>query len=143
MDGEIDRPAPPTLDAAEDDAYRRAAIQAHLEAGAWDEALDSWYEQSDIEGDALAIADDLDLFDQFDFFWDDIAQRVGFQAPGIPDDWDRREYHEDLTSWRQASSINAGLAELGQTVCDVLETSYIDWAEDDWGDDLDLPDFES
>ncbi len=141
---DIDPPEPPTLvvSSTGDDEYRRQEIQEHLGAGAWEEAFERWSQETSIQSDAYQIAIELELFDRFDFFWDQFANRVGYAAPGIPDDWDRAEYHEDLTSWRQASSINAGLAELGQIVCDILKDEYLDWEEEDWGDDLDLPSFE-
>lgn len=142
MPPDVQRPDPPTLEAVDDDRYRRQEIDEHLEDGAWADAFDRWWATSTIDSDAYVIARDLGLFDDFDFFWDDIAQRVGYSAPGIPDDWDQADYHEELTSWRQASSINAGLAELGQLVCDILKDDYLDWEDDDWGDDLDLPSFE-
>lgn len=142
MDRDRDIPPPPTLDAAEDDEYHRGEIQIALEDGAWEAAFQDWLATTDIEADAFEIAEDLDLFDDFDFFWDDFAQRVGFFAPGIPDDWEHAGYHDELTSWRQASSINGSLAELGQTVCDVLQEDYLDLEEEDWGDDLDLPSFD-
>lgn len=142
---DVDPPSPPAIGAAApdgDDEYRRAEIEDHLASGAWAEAFERWRRETDLEPDAYEIAVDLGLFDEFDFFWDQIAQRVGYSAPGIPEDWDRAGYHEGLTSWRQASSINAGLAELGQVVCDVLRDDYLAWEEEGWGDDLDLPSFE-
>lgn len=142
MDPNEEVPAPPSLTPADDAEYRRPELQAELEAGAWEDAFEQWRETTAIEDDAYAIALDLELFGEFDFFWDEIAQRVGFHAPGIPDDWDQTTYHDELSSWRQTSSINASLAEFGQIVCDVLESEYIDWAEDDWGDDLDLPSYD-
>lgn len=139
---EVDPPSPPALGVDEDDAYRRREIADHLENGAWETAFEAWAKTTEIDRDAYAIAVDLELFDRFDFFWDEFAQRVGFAAPGIPDDWDRVTYHDELTSWRQVSAINAGFVELGQTVCDVLKDEYLEWESDDWGDDLDLPSFD-
>lgn len=140
---DVEVPEPPTLaQATSDDEYRRSEIQQHLEEGAWAEAFNRWQRETELQQDAYDIALDLGLFDEFDFFWDQFAQRVGYAAPGIAEDWDQQSYHDDLTSWRQASSINAGLAELGQVVCDILKDEYLDWEEEDWGDDMDLPSFE-
>ncbi len=83
---------------------------------------------------------DLDLLSHFDFFWDDFADRVGYHAPGIPEDWKERELHPELTSWGEVSSINAGLTELGQVVCEVLADEYLDWEAEEVDAD-DLPDF--
>lgn len=142
---DVDIPEAPTLEPPpgdEDDEYRRKDIQNHLEGGAWEEAFNQWKRETELQADAFEIARELELFEEFDFFWDQFAQRVGYSAPGIPDDWDRAGYHDELTSWRQASSINAGLAELGQLVCDILKEEYLEWEDEDWGDDLDLPSFE-
>lgn len=141
---DVDAPPPPHIapaDAAEDE-YRRKDIQRHLEESAWTHAFDAWAAETDMETDEFAIAVDLGLFDRFDFFWDAFAGRVGYAAPGIPEDWKERDYHDDLTRWKQVSAVNAGLAELGQTVCDVLLDDYLEVEEDSWGDDLELPDFE-
>lgn len=141
---DVGMPEPPTLDVPDDqtDDYRRQEIEVHLEEGAWEEAFTQWLAETDLEEDAYEIALDLGLFGDFDFFWDEFAQRVGYAAPGIADDWDQHEYHPDLTSWRQVSSINAGLAELGQRICDLLKDDYLEWEDDDWGDDLDLPSYD-
>jgi enoyl-CoA hydratase/carnithine racemase len=60
--------------------------------------------------------------------------------PGIPEDWKERDYHDDIDSWATASNINASLTELGQTVCEVLKSEYIDW-EGDYESPDDLPEF--
>lgn len=142
---DVEPPPPPTLVADEDDAddeYRRRDIEEHLAAGAWVEAFDHWARDTGMEADAYRIARDLELFERFDFFWDRFAQRVGYSAPGVPEDWQRADYHEALDSWRQVSSINAGLAELGQEVCEVLRAEYLEVDDEDWGEDLDLPEFD-
>ena len=72
--------------------------------------------------------------------WDDFADRVGYHAPGIPEDWKVRDIHPDIDSWNAVSSINASLTELGQVVCDVLESEYVDWEAEFEAPD-DLPDF--
>src|SRR6056297_1748474 len=141
-------PAPPelqpNLDADEyddvdvqGDEYRREELQTFLEGGAWTQAFSEWAEDANMDEDAFAIARDLELFAEFDFFWDDFADRVGYHAPGLPEDWREREIHPDIDSWNAVSSINAAMTELGQTICDVLEDDYIDWeAEFDAPDDL-------
>lgn len=150
---DVEPPAPPTLesgmDAAEyDDAdvaggadYRRDELETFLQEGAWGEAFDQWTSSTDLTAGEFAIARDLDLFSEFDFFWDDFADRVGYHAPGIPEDWKHREIHVDLTSWETVSSINASLTELGQIVSDVLKDEYVDWESAFEAPD-DLPDFE-
>lgn len=146
-------PDPPSLnpdvDAAEyDDAdvvsdtdYRREELEAFLREGAWEQAWDEWAAHTELTEDEYAIVCDLGLLDRFDFFWDDFADRVGYHAPGIPEDWRERNYHPDLDAWSTVSSINASLTELGQVVSDVLKNDYIDWESSFEAPD-DLPDFE-
>ncbi|MFB6164284.1 MAG: hypothetical protein ABEJ31_03910 [Haloarculaceae archaeon] len=122
------------------DDYKREELQAFLEEGAWTQAFDEWAEHTDLDAEEFAIATDLDLFAEFDFFWDDFADRVGYHAPGLPEDWREREIHPEIDSWGTVSGINAALTEFGQTVCDVLEADYIDW-EADYEPPEDLPDF--
>ena len=148
---DVETPAPPQLepgidaDAYEDaevggDEYRREELGEFLEAGAWAEAFNEWAAETGMTEAEFAVVRDLALIERFDFFWDDFADRVGYHAPGLPEDWKERDLHPDLDSWAAVSSINAGLTELGQTVCDVLKAEYIDWeAEYDPPDDL--PDF--
>ncbi|ELY74128.1 hypothetical protein [Natrinema pallidum] len=120
--------------------YRREELQDFLEQGAWEEAFDEWRADSDLSEEEFRISVDLGLFSEFDFFWDSFADRVGYHAPGIPEDWKERDYHNDLDSWGKVSSINAEITELGQVVCEVLKEEYIDW-ESDYEPPNDLPDF--
>jgi hypothetical protein len=149
---DVEPPAPPELEPDMDagdyddvnvdvDEYRREELQTFLDEGAWERAFDEWAEHTDMDEETFEIVTDLDLFREFDFFWDDFADRVGYHAPGIPEDWRERSVHPALDSWGTVSSINAGLTEFGQTVCDVLKSEYIDWdAEYEPPDEL--PDFE-
>lgn len=132
---DVDPPPPPELDPVDDpDAtYRREAIQEHLEAGAWEAAFREWAATTDLEAETFAIAEELGLFERFDFFWDDFADRVGYHAPGIPEDWQTAAYHADLDTWGQVSAINAALAEFGQTVCEILATEYLEVEPDGQG----------
>ena len=120
--------------------YRRDEIEDHLRDGAWDRAFDEWTADAGMDEDAFEIARDLGMFGRFDFFWDSHAGRVGYHAPGIPEDWKERDYHPDIDSWGTVSSINASLTELGQIVCEVLKEEYIDW-ESDYEAPDDLPEF--
>lgn len=153
---EVDPPNPPELSFVDpneyEDAtisggdeteidYRREELQGFLEDGAWEEAFEEWLEETDLEEREFEIARDLDLFVEFDFFWDDFADRVGYHAPGIPEDWQAREYHPGLDSWGTVSSINAELTEFGQLVSVVLKEEYVDW-EAQYEPPQDLPDFD-
>jgi len=148
---DVDPPAPPELepDMGVDDyddvnvsveEYRREELGEFLREGAWERAFEEWAADTGMDEETFAVVTDLDLFDRFDFFWDDFADRVGYHAPGIPEDWRERDIHPGLDSWGTVSTINAGLTEFGQTVCDVLKEEYIDW-EADYEPPDDVPDF--
>lgn len=123
-----------------DTDYRRDELEEFLREGAWDQAWDEWAAHTDVDEEEFSIVQDLRMIQQFDFFWDGFAERVGYHAPGIPEDWKERDLHPEMNSWSTVSSINAGLTELGQVVCDVLKDEYIDW-ESDYEAPDDLPDF--
>jgi hypothetical protein len=147
----VEVPAPPELEETDpneyEDAdivgetdYRREEIAEFLGDGAWQRAFEDWARHTDLNEEEFDVVTDLGLLRQFDFFWDSHAERVGYHAPGIPEDWKERNYHDDIDSWATASNINASLTELGQTVCEVLKSEYIDW-EGDYEAPDDLPDF--
>ena len=81
------------------------------------------------------------MFAAFDFFWDSFADRVGYHAPGIPEDWKERGLHPELSSWETVSGINAAMAELGETISQTLKQEYIDW-ESEYEAPDDLPEFD-
>jgi hypothetical protein len=147
----VEVPAPPELEETDpneyEDAdivgetdYRRQEIAEFLGDGAWQRAFEDWTRHTDLNEEEFDVVTDLGLLRQFDFFWDSYAERVGYHAPGIPEDWKERDYHDDIDSWATASNINASLTELGQTVCEVLKSEYIDW-EGDYESPDDLPEF--
>jgi hypothetical protein len=151
MSLDVETPPPPAIDTGVDvteyedvdvssEEYRREELEEYLEAGAWERAFGEWSEHTDVDEVDFAIAESLGLFEEFDFFWDGFAERVGYHAPGIPEDWQERDLHPELDSWGTVSNINAGLTELGQVVCDVLQDQYIDWESEFEAPD-DLPDF--
>ena len=149
---DVDVPAPPELEQVDpneyedaevvgDTDYKRAELEALLREGAWAAAFAEWADTTALDAAEFAIVSDLGLIPQFDFFWDSFAERVGYHAPGIPEDWKEREYHPDLDSWGTVSGINAAMTELGQIVCDVLKDEYIEW-ETEYEAPDDLPDFD-
>lgn len=149
---DVEIPDPPELEEIDpnqyDDAevvgetdYKRDEIEQLLTQGAWEQAFGEWAEQTALDESEFRIVLDLEMLQQFDFFWDSFAERVGYHAPGIPEDWKERNYHENIESWGTVSGINAGLTELGQIVCDVLKNDYIEW-ETEYEAPDDLPDFE-
>ena len=124
-----------------DTDYKRDELEAFLKQGAWEDAFSAWADQTDLDEEEFEIVLDLGLLRQFDFFWDAFAERVGYHAPGISEDWKERNYHPEIESWGTVSGINAELTELGQIVCDVLKDEYIDW-ESGYEPPDDLPDFD-
>jgi hypothetical protein len=123
-----------------DTDYKRDKLESLLREGAWADAFEEWAADTHLDEEAFGIVTDLEMIQEFDFFWDDFADRVGYHAPGLPENWRERDVHPDLDSWETVSAINAGLAELGETVSQTLKADYIDWeAEYDAPDDL--PDF--
>jgi hypothetical protein len=151
MSLDVDPPTPPDLEQIDpneyDDAdvvgdtdYKREELEQYLRDGAWAEAFGNWAAETGLSAADYEIMLDLEMIQRFDFFWDSFAERVGYHAPGIPEDWKEREYHPDIESWETVSSINASLTELGQEVCDVLKDEYIEW-ESDYEAPDDLPDF--
>ena len=147
---DVDAPEPPELPEVDaqtyDDVevqgeeYRRQELEDLLAQGAWADAFDEWAASTDLDETEFAIAEELGLFEEFDFFWDDFADRVGYHAPGIPEDWRERDLHPELDSWETVSGINAALAEFGDTVSETLKENYIDW-EADYSAPDDLPEF--
>lgn len=123
-----------------DTDYKRDELEAFLREGAWEESFEQWAAETGMSESDFEIMLDLEMIEQFDFFWDSFAERVGYHAPGIPEDWKERNFHPDIESWGTVSSINASLTELGQIVCDVLKDEYIDW-ETEYEAPDDLPDF--
>jgi hypothetical protein len=148
----VGTPDPPMLEAidpdeyddtevASDTDYRREEIETYLHNGAWERAFEEWANDVKLTESQFEIVLDLELIERFDFFWDSYAERVGYHAPGLPEDWRQRDLHPDIDSWGTVSAINAGLTELGQIVCDVLKDDYIDW-ETEYDAPDDLPDFD-
>jgi hypothetical protein len=122
------------------DEYRRDELADALADGAWADAFEEWAVGTSLDGETWDIVTDLNLIAEFDFFWDSFAGRVGYHAPGLPENWQERNIHPDIESWETVSAINAGLTELGQVVCEVLADDYLDWEADEV-DAGDLPEF--
>ncbi|MFB6309420.1 MAG: hypothetical protein ABEH35_08830 [Haloarculaceae archaeon] len=138
---DVDPPEPPSLDTTRNaeeyddvsvsgDEYRRDELEQFLEDGAWVEAFEEWAADTDLTAEQFAVIRDLGLIAEYDFFWDDFAGRVGYHAPGLPEDWNERDLHPDIDSWGTVSAINAALTELGQVVSEVLKDEYVDWEAD-------------
>lgn len=151
MSLDVSPPDPPGLSPAFDpdeyedadvmgEDYRREELDEYLHDGAWERAFGEWAEHTDLGETEWEIVRDLNLVAEYDFFWDDFADRVGYHAPGLPEDWRERDLHPKLDSWARVSGINAALTELGGVVSDVLKEEYVEW-ESAFDAPDDLPDF--
>lgn len=138
---DVETPHPPELNPTRDvteyddvDAgggeYHREELEAFLKDGAWERAFNEWSDHTDLDESEFAVVDDLEMVREFDFFWDEFANRVGYHAPGLPENWREHELHPELDSWNTVSGINAAMAELGGIVASVLETEHVDWDSD-------------
>ena len=107
---DVEQPAPPELepnldpDDYEDaevqgDDYRREELENLMADGAWADAFREWSDGAEMDEADWQVVLDLEMLSHFDFFWDDFADRVGYHAPGIPEDWKTRDLHPDLDSW--------------------------------------------
>ncbi|WP_416841388.1 hypothetical protein [Haloferax sp. DFSO52] len=103
--------------------FRRAELEEFLHDGAWKEAFEEWAVYTDLSDREYEQVLDLGLLDQVDFFWDPSASRVRFAIPPIPHEWPNGT---DISS-----KVSAELTDLGQTVVEMLEDGYIDWASDE------------
>ncbi|MFB6124503.1 MAG: hypothetical protein ABEJ59_00920 [Halanaeroarchaeum sp.] len=109
------------------EAGRREEIEEMLEAGAWPAGFGEWSEHTDLTVEDWAIVTDLELVNEFDFWWNAEDERVRYDSPTIPDEWAEDPEYPELTSLVQISAINVALDELGQTVQDRLQQEYVDW----------------
>lgn len=91
-----------------------AAVDEH-----WEDALEGWRSELE-EGDA-ELVDRIGLLDEFEFFWDGEFDRVGYEAPALPNDWKTRDYADDVESWAQVSRINMAMSDLGQELRERVE----------------------
>lgn len=99
-------------------------VKESLKEGAWKEGIEEW--KKDVKKEDMNLIKELQLLDNFEFFWDDNVDRVGYEAPSIPSDWKAKEYSDIVESWAQVSRINVGLNELGEKVRKILEEDYLE-----------------
>ena len=140
MSLEVATPPVPEIPTEGAPAERRGEIASLLQEGAWADGFETWASSTRVTAAQWTIVRELRLLGQFAFFWDEFADRVGYHAPGIPEDWRERSIHPAVTSWETVSSINAGLTELGQAVSETLKAEYITW-ESSYEPPSDLPEF--
>jgi len=120
--------------------FYREDIEDLLQEGAWTEGFAEWAEYTNLEEDHVRIVADLNLFEEFDFYWDPTEDRLRSDSPTIPDDWRERAATESLDS-STVSLIDGELADLGETVQERLagylerndESSDYGWGEETYG----------
>jgi hypothetical protein len=104
------------------DTVRREALADFLEAGAWEDAFDEWAKETYMTEAEFRIVVELGLIDEFDFYWNQSAEDVGYRAPTVPAD--SVAARDDLDE-HDVEDIEEELDSLGLIVSEVLETDYI------------------
>ncbi|PCR90778.1 hypothetical protein [Natrinema ejinorense] len=134
---DVERPEPPTLSGPQDpgdydavvepdertgDTARREDLADFLEAGAWEDAFDEWARDTYLTETEFRAVLEFGLIDEFDFYWNQSAEDVGYRAPAVPEA--SVAGHEELDE-ADIEDIEEELDTLGLTVSEVLETDYI------------------
>ena len=113
------------------DDYRRETIATMLAEGAWAAAFEEWADHTYLSEAEFDVVATLELFEDYDFYWDPAADEVGFRAPSLPatlpapfderfDQGDREGIAEELDA-------------LGRVVTERLESDYLLRDEEDFG----------
>ena len=125
---------------------RREEIEEILHDGVWNEAVEEWAEYTDLTEDEFTILSDLGLFQQFDVFWDATEEHLDFQAPSLPDDWQRQvsDLPTDVDGFPMRAETE--LTDLGHTIVEMLEDAPIDWVGEEpaigWSDESQGPELQ-
>jgi hypothetical protein len=109
--------------------FRREELEAMLKDGAWSEAFEEWGEYTDLDDEEVRAVADLGLFREFDFYWDPDDETLRYDGPLLPDDW-RERAPESLRTTSQRSRVETELDDLGRTVLEELQDTYLDWDDD-------------
>ncbi|AFK21149.1 hypothetical protein E6P09_15440 (plasmid) [Haloferax mediterranei ATCC 33500] len=105
---------------------RREELEEILRDGAWNEAFSEWATYTDLTEEEYQTIRGRGLFEQLDFYWDPVEERLRFEVPNPPAEWSTRE---DLVS-----NARAELTDLGHAVVEMLEDAYVDWGEEETSD---------
>lgn len=100
--------------------FYREDLEDLLQEGAWREGFEEWAEYTDLDEETVRVVDDLDLFQDFDFYRDSTDDHLRFDAPTVPEDWRERDVTESLDS-STVSAINGELHDLGRAVHETLQ----------------------
>ncbi|WP_411968740.1 hypothetical protein [Haloferax sp. YSSS75] len=102
--------------------YRREELQEFLRDGAWKEAFEEWAKYTDLSDAEYEAVLDRGLFEQIDFYWDPVEERIQSVVPEVSDEWPGEN---DISS-----KVRTELSDLGDAVTEMLEVSYVDWSSD-------------
>lgn len=108
---------------------RREELEAVLASGAWREAFAEWAAYTDLTDEEYDLVRDLGLLQELDVFWDPSEARLRAEPPTLPDGWEDRVDVSPSDARRLGSTLAAELAELAQTLVEMLEDGYVDWGE--------------
>lgn len=107
----------------------REELEAILADGAWTEAFEEWAAYTDLTEPEYELVVDLGLVASLDVFWDPVAAALDYEVPTVPDDWDRPTDRTPTPSDPLVAKLETELADLGQTVVEMLADGYVDWGE--------------
>lgn len=103
--------------------FSREDLETLLQEGAWREGFEEWAGYTDLDEEEVRVADDLDLFQAFDFYRDPTDDHLRYDVPTVPEDWREREVTESLDS-SSVSAINSELQDLGRAVHETLQNYH-------------------
>ncbi|WP_313691644.1 hypothetical protein [Halorarum halobium] len=109
------------------DDYRREELEAVLADGAWADAFREWATGTTLAESEFETVVELDLVDDFDFYWDPASDEVGYRSPAVPSDAKGAFDPED------AAIVEEELDDLGRAVTEMLENDYLLRDEETWG----------
>ena len=115
-----------SVDSSDESVLDDETVHRYLEDGVWSRSLEEWRKESKLGETDMELVEELGLIEEFEFFWDDDFDRVGYEAPSIPKDWKSQEYSDAIKSWGQVSKINMAMSELGEKAREIIETEKLD-----------------
>jgi len=121
--GEYEAIDPEIVDTEDD--YRREEVEGFLEAGAWQDAFEEWWDRAGVSAEEFGVVEEHGLIDAFDFYWDPASDEVGYRAPTLPDTI-RAEFEDP-------GEVDMELDSLGRIVSETLENDYLLRDEDEFG----------
>lgn len=100
---------------------RRQELEEILRDGAWNEAFREWAAYTDLTDEEYRVLREHGLVERLDFYWDPTEERLRFELPAFPAELSERT--------GLATTVRAELADLGDTVVEMIEDTYVDWSD--------------